>query len=79
MVGEWSNRGNVFMGKYPVGEVSVKEFSGQGIAQLGNCPLKKCQSGIRPRKSVSRGIVQSGDCPTIIHPTQAITPPQHII
>ena len=51
-------RGNVLVGKCPVGEVS-----GRGIVRSGKCPSGKCQSGNCPRGSVSRGTVQSGNCP----------------
>ena len=63
MVGEMSIRGNVLVGKCPVGKVSFGEVSGRGIARLG-----KCQSGICPRESVSRGSVRSGNCPAIALP-----------
>ena len=71
MVGEMSVWGNVLVGKCPVGEVSFGEVSGREIVcfekcPLGKCPLGKCQSGICPQKSVSRGTVQSGNCPAII-------------
>ena len=54
MVGEMSVRGNVLVGKCPVGEVS-----GRGI--VGKCP-----SGIFHRGSVSRGSVRLENCPTIV-------------
>ena len=61
MVGEMSVRGNVLVGKCPVGEVS-----GRGIVHLGKYPSGKCQSEICLRGSVSRGIIRSGNCPTIV-------------
>ena len=67
-VGEMSVRGNVLVGKCPVGEVSFGEVSGRGIVRSGKCPSgkfpsRKCQLGNWPRGSVSRGTVQSGNCP----------------
>ena len=59
MVGEMSVRGNVLVGKCPVGEVSFGEVSGRGI--VGKCP-----SGIFHRGSVSQGSVRSENCPTIV-------------
>ena len=38
-VGEMSVRGNVLVGKFPVGEVSFGELSGRGIVRSGNCPF----------------------------------------
>ena len=60
MVEEMSVRGNVLVGKYPVGQVS-----GRGIVRSGKRPSGKCPSGICPRGSASRGSVRSGNCPTI--------------
>ena len=65
MVGEMSGRGNVLVGKCPVGEASVGELSRRGIVRSGKCPSGKrpsgkCQSAICPR-----GTVQLGNCPTI--------------
>ena len=66
MLGEMSVRGNVLVGKCPVGEVSFGEVSGRGIVHLGKYPSGKCQSEICLRGSVSRGIIRSGNCPTIV-------------
>ena len=41
MVGEMSVRGNVLVGKFPVGEVSFGEVSGRGIVRSGKCPVGK--------------------------------------
>ena len=49
---------NVWLGKCPFGEVSFGELPGRGIVRL-----RKCLSGKCPRRSVSRGTVQSGTCP----------------
>ena len=66
-----SGRGNVRLGKFPVGGVSFGEVSGRGMLRSGKCPLGKCPSGKCqsencPRRSVSRGTVQSGNCPQTI-------------
>ena len=57
-VGEMSVRGNVLVGKCPVGEVSFEEVSGRGNVRSGKCPSGNC-----PRGSVSRGTIKSGNCP----------------
>ena len=62
-VGEMSVRGNVLVGKYPVGEVSGWRIVRSGKCPSGKFPSGKCQSGNCPRGSVSRGTVQSGNCP----------------
>ena len=56
-------RGNVLVGKCPVGELSVRGNVCSGKCPSGKCPSGKCQSGNCPRGSVSRGTVQSGNCP----------------
>ena len=38
-------RGNVLVGKCPVGEFSVGNVSGRGVACSGKCPSGKYQSG----------------------------------
>ena len=48
-------RGNILVGKCPVGEASFGKVSSRGIVR----------SGIYLRGSASRGTVQSGNCPTI--------------
>ena len=83
MVGEISDWGNVLGGKCPVGEVSVGQVSGRGSGQLGNCPVGEVAVGelsvgemsvrIYPRGSVSRGTVQSGNCPTNYNDFHSIT------
>ena len=61
MFEEMSGRGNVLVGKRPLGEVSVGEVSvrdlSSGKCQLGNCPkiLRGCQEDTfskSPEKSV---------------------------
>ena len=74
VVREMSGRGNVLVGKCPVGEVSFREVSGRGMVrsgkcQSGKCPSGKCQSGNCPRGSVSRGTVQSENYPQTFQTT----------
>ena len=65
MVGEMSVRGNVLVGKCPVGEVSGWGIVRSGKCPSGKCPSGKCQSGIYPWGSDSQESVWSGNCPTI--------------
>ena len=58
-----SGRGNVCSGKCPVGKVSFGEVSRRGIVHSGKCPSGKYLLGNCPRGSVSRGTLQSGNCP----------------
>ena len=68
-----SVRGNVLVGKCPVGEVSGRGIVRSGKCPSGKCPSGKCQSGNCPRGSVSRGTVQSGNCPHTSRGTVRIT------
>ena len=58
MVGGISGRGNVLVGKYPVGEASVEEVSSREIVRSGKCLSEKCPVG-----DLSSGKCQLGNCP----------------
>ena len=44
-VGEMSVRGNVLVGKFPVGEVSFGELSGRGIVRSGEMSIREVSVG----------------------------------
>ena len=70
----------MWSGKCRVGEMPVREN-----VQLGKCPSGKCpvgESSVRGnvrRESVSRGTVQSGNCPHTIYNIKVVSVDQKVL